>query len=373
MDDELTSKPDFLKEKEELPVSPIKPRILFVFFAFVILALTGLFLLKPKGAIQKPTRTIDTSTPSIRPTDRLQGSDLENFVISKKEFTCDTKEKYKVTLKENTENKDYTNIYLSLSNSDRQILFLTLKEVYREHYHASQFENCHLFIIHRIGYVSYTQKDENWTDELWKYDVHGVGVKLYSQQGLDYRATSNGEIVAIEQSSGTGISIVNTTNGSKKEFTKEEILKSTSSEFKKETENYILELIDWDKSSRVLWGDLRLGAYIHLYWQISYPDGQVNVYVVNLGTNDQTLNTESGLIFYTDQPVFFDVGSRDRWINDHPAYSLHLYSLFGQKDITIDTFSSSVQVQRPIFIMWNSKNQVQYNSPNGVKNYTYTE
>ncbi len=67
--------------------------------------------------------------------------------------------------------------------------FLTLPDVYVEHYHSAEFFNGNLYIIRRFGVNSDGTTRSDWSDNLWKYSLDGSSEKLFSAKGIDFRVS----------------------------------------------------------------------------------------------------------------------------------------------------------------------------------------
>lgn len=102
---------------------------------------------------------------------------------------------YKAIYKKNPNNPTLTDIYLQRTDTRAELFYLTLSNIYTDHYHSREYHQGNLYLIKRIGYDGYP--DETWTDELWRYDSSRNGTKLYSVKGLDFRVRSDEQLIAI--------------------------------------------------------------------------------------------------------------------------------------------------------------------------------
>jgi hypothetical protein len=103
---------------------------------------------------------------------------------------------YHVSIKQNSHNSSLTDVYLYNDITGPEIFFRTISNVYRDHYHAAEFLGGNLYIIERNGKAD-NLSDQNWTDELWKYEQTGDGIKLYSAKGIDFRVSSDAKQIVI--------------------------------------------------------------------------------------------------------------------------------------------------------------------------------
>ena len=92
---------------------------------------------------------------------------------------------------------DLTDFYVDTGTGPA--LFVTIKDLYTDHYYNHEYRNNTLFVIRRIGYHRDIKKlDTNWTDELWKYDRSGNSKMLFRAGGVDFRFNIPGTIAAID-------------------------------------------------------------------------------------------------------------------------------------------------------------------------------
>lgn len=97
-----------------------------------------------------------------------------------------------------------SDIYLKSKQTGKEMMFLTIDNVFYLHGHPAEYRNGYLFIIRRIGNANGTVQNgqyvpsQNWTDELWRYDSQGNGLKIYSEQGLDFRINNDASLAVVQ-------------------------------------------------------------------------------------------------------------------------------------------------------------------------------
>ena len=99
---------------------------------------------------------------------------------------------YQVITRPNPKNDLLTDVYIQNISTQEEKLFITLDNVNTGNYHVGEYHNGNLYIIRRMGYP-----DENWSDELWRYDILGNGKMLFSKKGLDFRVAPNENYAAV--------------------------------------------------------------------------------------------------------------------------------------------------------------------------------
>ena len=111
----------------------------------------------------------------------------ENPTITPEPTTSNQNEQtpinYSVVVKENPADKTKTDIFLKDPKTGQETFYITLSDIYRNHYHNAEYHNGNLYIIHRTGGDTGYQTNPNWTDELWRYNQQKQGQKLYSVRG----------------------------------------------------------------------------------------------------------------------------------------------------------------------------------------------
>jgi hypothetical protein len=106
---------------------------------------------------------------------------------------------YLVRIKPNITNNSLTDVYLYNDSAGSEVFFKTIPNVDRGNYHIADFSAGNLYVIERSGDAD-NMNNQSWTDELWKYNISGIGTKLYSAKGIDFRVSSeNGEIAIFSQ------------------------------------------------------------------------------------------------------------------------------------------------------------------------------
>ena len=125
----------------------------------------------------------------------------ENPTITPEPTTSNQNEQtpinYSVVVKENPADKTKTDIFLKDPKTGQETFYITLSDIYRNHYHNAEYHNGNLYIIHRTGGDTGYQTNPNWTDELWRYNQQKQWVKLFSNRGLDFRVSDDEKFIAI--------------------------------------------------------------------------------------------------------------------------------------------------------------------------------
>ncbi|MFH1113742.1 MAG: hypothetical protein V1792_07450 [Pseudomonadota bacterium] len=86
----------------------------------------------------------------------------------------------------------------------RTVFRLESPDLLAGHYHCCEYADGNLYVIKRTGDDSTIGSTDDgsplrgrWTDELWRFQPAGEARKLYESQGLDFRASPKGDVIAV--------------------------------------------------------------------------------------------------------------------------------------------------------------------------------
>ncbi len=266
---------------------------------------------------------------------------------------------YETITKPNPQDESKTDIYIRNPNTNEEAFLMTLTDVYQQHGHNSEYHNGNLYIIRRIGYDGYP--DDDWADELWKYDSAKNGKKLFSSQGLFFLVSPSEERIGI--SSDEKLFFIDTEGEQLKQYSSEELDANPADKPGN------LDILEWSSDSQRLWGWHTFGPIPASYYEIDINSWQVRKYDVsalNLGT-EGNLNTETRKIVYSDYPAMFDVDSLEDFEASGKKVTLYLYDFITKENKEITT--SIVKRFNP---KWLDNNRVEYNDPDGEGRLMYS-
>jgi hypothetical protein len=264
-------------------------------------------------------------------------------------------ELFQVVTSPNPTNELNTDVYIQNVSTNEKTLFITLDNVYRDHYHVGEYHNGNLYIIRRMGYPG-----DNWSDELWRYDPQGNGTKLISRRGLDFRVASDGNSIAVgyptTEDNSNRIAFISN-NG--------EVIQEINID---PTGNYLDQLDKWTDDNSRFWGELQLGPTPKYIYQITTTSWDVKKYDVSqLSIGDEfELNANTGKIVFSDYPVFFDVDSKEQFINSGKEIHLFLYDLNSQTSQIIAT-----SITKQFSPQWLDNNSIEYKDPDSETRITF--
>lgn len=317
-------------------------------FALVFLVL--LFLISACNSGSTQGETANTSN-NAAPT----SEDLSMEVPP--EETKPTPQQYEVVLMDNPDDSALTDVYIKNIDTGDMEFFITLADVDRNHYHSAEYNNGSLFIILEIGYDGYP--DEDWTNELWKYSETGEGVKVYSSQGIDFRVSPDGNMIALDIQDDL---IFIDPSGILLQGVPFPILFP-------EAEREIISLEKWADDSSSLWVCTKAGPSPLFFAKVdtgTWGTTTYNILHLPIG-NEYDLNPNTGKLVFSDHPVFFDVDSAAAFEESGTPVKLFWYVFATQEQVEIA--SSAAKHFDPI---WLDDVTIEYTNPGGEDRITFT-
>ena len=229
----------------------------------------------------------------------------------------------KIIIRSNANSQTTSDVLLKESKTGRITKFLTINDVYRQHYHAAEYHNGHLYVIIRPGGVSNFEKKQNRPNELWRYDQNGKGTKLWPSDLRDFRIRDDEGLIAVISSSQRNESnpsptlyLLGPDGKLKKAFPyKEPVWKDIAFEI-------------W--AGRYLWLNEYETVDIHSFFRIDTKTMAAHKYDIshlNLTCEDYDLNTASLLLAYSDYPPMFDAEDYREFKSRRTPVKLYVYDL----------------------------------------------
>jgi hypothetical protein len=239
-----------------------------------------------------------------------------------------------------------TDITVTDRATGAQIYAMTASEVYRSHYHSAEYRNGHLYIIRRRG-----ENTDAWTDELWKYDREKHGVAIFTNKGLDFRVSPDGQFVAVVGGGESGPLTLLRSDGSVLKVIGPNQLSLES-----------FKPIGWAGSA--FWvKDPHVGDAVRHIVRIVLPDGQTTTFDVStlpIDGDDFALNPISERVVFSNRPFSYDVTSESEYVASHATVTLSVYELNTKRTQVIAT--SVTQAFNP---RWVSADTIEYHDPHG--------
>lgn len=256
-----------------------------------------------------------------------------------------------VVLKPNAQNKSATDVFVKGSSAAKTVKFLTVTDVYRDHYHAAEFHNGHLYIIKRLGKTDASENNPNWADELWRYTKDGKGTKLWAARGIDFRVRADERLVAVLSSHKSDV------------FRNSLYLLSPDGKLVKsfspsQLSSEDLDFLKWvDKD---LWIKDQLGMEIAGFIVINTQSMAFKKYSVEILASDYDLNTTSKWLAYSDFPVLFDTDDVAAFKARKTPVKLYVYDLQTKQRKLI-----AESVAEPFNPKWSGSKTLTYDEPKG--------
>jgi len=292
-----------------------------------------------------------------------QTSPTETTITTNNEATEQTTPQtvgdYIVVVKENSTDKLKSDIYLKDKKTGQENLFITITDVYRNHYHNSEYHNGNVYIIRRTGGDFGYQNNPNWTDELWKYNQQKQGTNIYSNRGLDFRVSDDEKFISVFDSGSDNTGEVRNITFLKNDGSVIKIL--TSKDLGLEKYGPYIDPLVW--SNNILWIESGFTVSIEIVAKIDPNTFQITKFdLANLPiqVGEFSLNPIKQKIAFSDYPALFDTDSADEFKASKKTVSLFVYDLLNQKKQIIVT-----SVAKAFHPKWIDENTIEYDNPSG--------
>lgn len=263
---------------------------------------------------------------------------------------------YSVVVKENPTDKTKTDVYLKDPKTNQETFYITLSDIYRNHYHNAEYHNGNLYIIHRTGGDTGYQTNPNWTDELWRYNQQKQGQKLYSVRGLDFRVSDDEKMIAIVTNE--EFNLLNNSGNKIKTFQSNEVVANPQN-------SPMFGFLAWGLNS--IWLDNTFGPSLTGLAKVDITNYAVTKYDLSeLPAGPEfTINVYKEKIAFSNYPAMFDVDSAQEYERSGAKVNLIVYDLKTKAQQQIAT--STVKKFEP---KWIDENTLEYNNPNGTGRLT---
>lgn len=255
-----------------------------------------------------------------------------------------------IIAKKNMHEETKSDIYIKNKNTGKNDFLLTIANVYSAHYHFGEYHNGNVYVIKRIGYNGYP--DDDWTDELWKYDQQKTGTKLFSKRGISFRVSPNEEFIAVAHN---GLSILNKKGVVLNTYTVKEL---GSEEWDG------IHLSNWSEDSQSLWGFTAVATNISTFFRIRHEDLNCGIEIFHKKEIPDLIETEyeiesnTGQLVYSTFPAIFDTVSYEDYEKENPTIYLKVYDFYTKQSKEIA--SSKFKEFEP---KWTGPNSIEYTDP----------
>lgn len=253
----------------------------------------------------------------------------------------DSNKTYSVVLKDDPSDNKRTEVLLQDSDTKEQRKFISIENVYSDHYHPAEFKNGNLYIIRRFGETN---------DQLWKYGMDKNGVEVFSGKGIDFRVSEDSKFIAVsgggkEDTVGEELTLLDQSGKVLKNFAD-----SVSG-------NAIITPYDW--IGGVFWVSYKEGPISSALGKLNPVDLSFKKFDLpkNEAFSDLVINPGRDVILYSNYPVFFDETTATKFKTSQTKVMLYMYDLTTKKKQLLDTF-----VAKPFNATWVDKDTVEYDS-----------
>jgi hypothetical protein len=278
------------------------------------------------------------------------------YIYKNKTISKNEQVNYSVVVKENSSDKTKTDVFLKDPKTGQETFFITLSDIYRGHYHNTEYHNGNLYIIHRTGGDSGYQTNPNWTDELWRYNQQKQGQKLYSVRGLDFRVSDDEKMIAIVTNE--EFTLLNNSGGKIKTFQSSEVVVNPQN-------SPMFGFLAWGTNS--IWIDNTFGPSLAGLVKIDTQTYSITKYDLSgLPAGPEfVINVCKEKIAFSNYPAMFDVDTVQEYERSGAKVNLVVYDLKSKTQQIIAT-----SITKKFEPKWLDENTLEYNNPNGTGRIT---
>jgi hypothetical protein len=258
---------------------------------------------------------------------------------------------YEVVIIANPDDAALTDVYLQDPETREMTFFATISDVEREYGFGYQYLNGTLYYVKRTGDVN----TDNWMDELWRIDQQGNEGMLYASRGLTFRVSPNGQMIAADyevnpESMFKGLLFLDS-NG--------QILQQIA--FSEIDQNLLIDLNAWSDDSAFFWAGFSWGPNTSFFARVDVTSGTYALYDVSAFAPQMAeadLNPNTGVLVYSDMPVFFEIMGAQEFLVSQQPVALYLYDF---NDASTTTLATSIS--KAFHPEWLSLGQLEYDDP----------
>jgi len=241
---------------------------------------------------------------------------------------------------------------------------LDVADVYTDHYHYKEVHNGNVYLIRRIepgeGEV---WTDDNWTDELWRYDKNKEGQKLYACRGLDFRVCPNEKYISVIDNN--EIQIIDAEGNKVENYTIQQL-----SDGQYANDGVISLTMQWSDDGSSFWAGLNEFTYPLMLVKLNIADwsraGTYDLSELPLGS-EFALNPNTGKIVLSDYPVMFDAEAAAEFEESQAKVTLYCYDLAEETLTPVE--SSTAKMFNP---QWIDDSTIEYDNPEGRDRIRYS-
>lgn len=227
------------------------------------------------------------------------------------------------------------------------------------HYHNVEYHGGRLYVLKRLGYDGYP--DEDWTDELWRYDRDGQGDLLYRLQGLDFRVSPDERWIAVRDHERALVIL----DGQGHVTAERDVLELAGDRMARDFYRTLdpspfYRPAGWSADGEHLWLEFHPGVQLIGFLRLSAGDWHVEHYDVSgLGAGfESALEPTTGRLAYSDMPAILDEFSHEEFVASRRPVTLYVLDLeTGQSDVV------AVSEARRFLPRWLDEETLDYYDP----------
>ena len=260
--------------------------------------------------------------------------------------------RYVPILAVNTSDPSKGMVYLEDPATGERSPYLELADLYSDHYHPVEYQAGNLFVMRRFNYSG--PGDDDWRSELWVYDAAKNGRMVFASKSLDFRASPDGMTIAA--SDNERLYLMDTGGNAFAQLNTAQLGGSLPGAL-----DASIALEGWSDDGKRFWGHLFAASQVLGFYEVNAIGGKVKAYdlsAVPFSGQEFALNTNTGIIVFSNYPRFFDADSAERFKSSGSIVTLFLLDLNSMAltpiaTTTADSFNPH----------WIDNDRIEYNDP----------
>ena len=207
----------------------------------------------------------------------------------------------------------------------------SVPDVNVQHYHNVEYLNGRLYVLRRIGYTG--EPDDDWSDELWRYDRAGAGEQLSSVRGLDFRVAPTEAWIAVRYDE-RHLTVFDPEERVEPAFSADVVSLAEGHIPTPEMGGWVT-LVGWSADGESLWLASTSGPQLVGLLRLTAGEWQVDGYDVSglPAYWEWDLQPTTGRLAYSDMPMLYDSIAAEEFAASGRPVTLYVLDLdTGQSD-----------------------------------------
>jgi hypothetical protein len=208
----------------------------------------------------------------------------------------------------------------------------SVPDVNVQHYHNVEYHNGRLYVLRRIGYAG--EPDDDWSDELWRYDRAGAGEQISSVRGLDFSVSPTEAWIAVRYDE-RHLTVFDPEERVEPAFSAD-VVSLAEGHIPTPEMGWWVTLVGWSADGESLWLASTSGPQLVGLLRLTAGEWQVDGYDVSglPAYWEWDLQPTTGRLAYSDMPMLYDSVAAEEFAASGRPVTLYVLDLdTGQTDV----------------------------------------